>query len=97
MWSTLTFCQFFFSRAEMRVGKRGCKWNRKVHTKHDVGEHLVVCHLDVANGDTETQNLLQLKLDGRADFVQFARQVLGMRDGGRELASCTQMSVIRTK
>ena len=56
----------------MRASKRGCKWNRKVHTKHDVGEHLVVCHPDVANGETEAQNLLQLELDGRADFIELA-------------------------
>jgi hypothetical protein len=70
MWSDLTFCQFFLSRdtkkliAEMCMSKWSCKWNKRVHTEHDVGEHLVVCHLDVANGDTEAQNLLQLELDG---------------------------------
>ena len=37
-------------------------------TQHDVGKHLVLSHIDVADGDTQAEDLLELELDGRADF-----------------------------
>ena len=55
-------------------------------TKHDVGEDLVVVHLDVADGDTQAEDLLQLELDGRADLSELVAQVLSVRDGGGALA-----------
>ena len=58
-------------------------------TKHDVAEHLVVGHLDVADGDTQAENLLELELDGRADLSELVLEVLGVRDGRRELAGYT--------
>ena len=33
-------------------------------TEHDVGEDLVVGHLDEADSDAQAENLLQLELDG---------------------------------
>ena len=56
-------------------------------TKHDVGEDLVIVHLDVADGDTQAENLLQLELDRRADLGDLVVQVLSVGDGGGELAS----------
>lgn len=58
-------------------------------TQHDVTENLILSHLDVANSDTQAENLLELELDGRADLSKLAGQVLSVRDGGRELAGCT--------
>ncbi len=58
------------------------------HTKHDVGKDLVIVHLDVANGDTQAEDLLQLELDGRADLSELVLEILCVRDRGRELASC---------
>ena len=55
-------------------------------TQHDVGEDLVVGHLDVADGDAQAKNLLELELDRRADLVQLVREVLRVRDGRGELA-----------
>ena len=55
-------------------------------TQHDVTEDLVLSHLDVADSDTKAENLLQLELDGRADLSELVAQVLGVRDGGGELA-----------
>jgi hypothetical protein len=40
----------------------------------------------VADGDAEAEHLLQLELDRRADLGQLVRQVLRVRDRGRELA-----------
>ena len=57
-------------------------------TQHDVSENLVVRHLDVADGDTQAKNLLELELDGRANLGNLVLEVLSVRDGGRELASC---------
>ena len=61
-----------------------------VRTQHDVAENLVLSHLDVADGDTQAENLLELELDRRADLNDLAAQVFGRADGGRELASCSQ-------
>lgn len=60
---------------------------RWVRTQHDVSKDLVVVHLDVANGDTEAQDLLQLEFDGGADFGELVREVFSVRDGSRELSS----------
>ena len=56
------------------------------HTQHDIAENLVLGHLDVADSDTQAENLLELELDGRADLSQLVVKVLGVRDGRRELA-----------
>ena len=68
-------------------------------TQHDVGKDLVVGHLDVANGDTQAENLLKLELDRRADLGDLVRKVLRVRDGGGELAGLKRrgMSGCRTQ
>lgn len=35
-----------------------------VDAQHDVGDQLVLGHLNVSDGDTHAKNLLQLELDG---------------------------------
>ena len=55
-----------------------------IRTQHDVAENLVLSHLDVADGDTQAENLLELELDRRADFGELAREFLVVRDGRRE-------------
>lgn len=45
-------------------------------TKHDIGEDLVIGHLDVADSDTQTQDLLELELDGGADLSDLVGEVL---------------------
>ena len=37
---------------------------KRGRTQHDVGENLVVRHLNVADGDTQAKHLLELELDG---------------------------------
>ena len=64
------------------------KRDEVVDGKHDVGDELLLLHLDVADGDTHAENLLELELDGGLDLGDLAAQVVGVRDGGRELASC---------
>ena len=57
-------------------------------TQHDVGKDLVVGHLDVADSDTQAKDLLKLELDRRANLGDLVVEVLRVRDGGGELASC---------
>jgi len=61
--------------------------DQEVDAKHDVTQDLVFSHLDVADGDTQAENLLELELDGRTDLGDLAVKVLIVRDGGGELAS----------
>lgn len=62
-----------------------------VDGQHDVGDQLVLGHADISNSDTHAQHLLQLKFDGRLDFVDLAAQVLVVGDWGREFSSFLQM------
>lgn len=62
------------------------KGDEVVDGQHEVGNELVLGQVDVTDGDTETQHLLELELDGRLDVVHLGLHVLGVGDGGRELA-----------
>ena len=59
----------------------------KGRTQHDVREHLVLGHANVADGNTQAEHLLKLELDGRTDLSELVAQILSVRDGSRELAS----------
>ena len=100
MCRDLTFCQFFLS-SETRKLMPGSKgeyehlsyvYKNTRRTQHDIAENLVISHLDVADGDTQAKDLLQLELDSRADLSQLVVQVLSMGHRSRELASCKQVS-----
>lgn len=64
------------------------KRDKVVDGQHDVGDQLLLGHLDVADGDTHAEHLLELELDSRLDLVHLAAKVLSVRDGRGELASC---------
>ena len=66
-------------------------------TQHDVREDLIVGHLDVANGDTQAENLLELELDRRADLGDLVLEVLGVRDGRGELAGLGETGAEQTR
>lgn len=59
-----------------------------VDGEHEVGNKLLLGHIDVADSDTKAQHLLELELDGGLDVVDLVLHVLGVGDGGRELAGC---------
>ena len=59
-------------------------------TQHDVCKNLVLSHLDMADSDTQAEHLLKLELDGRTDLSELVTQILSVRDGSRELASCVK-------
>jgi hypothetical protein len=58
-----------------------------VDGQHDVSDQLVLSHANVSDGNTETQHLLELELDGALDVIDLGGQVLGVGDGGGELSS----------
>lgn len=61
--------------------------DQEVDGQHGVGKQFIIGHLDVTNGDSQTQDLLQLELESRLDFVDLLLQVFGVRDGSGELSS----------
>jgi len=64
------------------------KKKKKVLTQHDVTQDLVVVHLDMANSNTEAQDLLELELDSGADLRDLVVEIFGVGDGSGELAGC---------
>lgn len=66
--------------------------DKVVDGQHDVGDQLVLGHANVADSDAHAQNLLELELDGRLNFGNLGAEVVGVRDGGRELASCGRLA-----
>lgn len=61
--------------------------DKEVDRQHGVGHDLVLGHVDVADGDTETEDLLELELDGRSDFIDLSSEILRVRDRGGEFTS----------
>jgi len=61
--------------------------DKEVDAKHDISKNLVVCHLDMANGNTQAKDLLQLELDGGADLSDLVVEIFSVRYGGGELSS----------
>jgi len=60
--------------------------DQEVDGQHGVGHDLVLLHVDVTDGDGETEHLLQLEFDGRSDLVDLLGQVLAVGYRGGELA-----------
>ena len=58
-----------------------------VDSQHDVGDQLVLSHANIADSDTHAQNLLQLELDSRLDFVDLGAEIFVVGDGSREFTS----------
>lgn len=61
--------------------------DEEVDGQHDVGEDLVLSHGDVADGDTEAKDLLQLELDRGADLIELVGHVLSVGERSGELSS----------
>lgn len=61
--------------------------DKVVDSQHDVGDQLVFTHTNIANSDTQAEDLLQLEFDSRFDFGDLAVHILIVRDGGREFTS----------
>ncbi|GMT29538.1 hypothetical protein PFISCL1PPCAC_20835, partial [Pristionchus fissidentatus] len=64
--------------------------DEEVDSKGDVGDELLLAHLDVSDGDGEAENLLHLELDGGLDLVNLGSERFGVRDDGRELSGLVE-------
>ena len=71
--------------------------NEEVDGQHDVGNQLVFSHTDVTDGNTETENLLQLELDGSSQFIGLIGQRVVVRNGGRELTDLVETGTQKTR
>ncbi len=58
--------------------------DQEVDGQHGVGDNLVLFHVNVSDGDTETQDLFKLEFDGGSDFGDFTTEIFVVRDWGRE-------------
>lgn len=69
------------------------KRDKVVDGKHDVGDQFLLGHANVADGDTQAQNLLKLELDGGLDFGDLGVHVLSVGERSREFTSCDHVSI----
>lgn len=70
--------------------------DQEVDGQHDVSNQLVFGHGNVANGDTQAEDLLQLELDGGTDFIGLDLQVIVVGDGSGELADLVKTGTQKT-
>lgn len=52
--------------------------DQEIDGQHSVGGDLVFGHVNVANGNTEAEDLLELELDGRLDLVDLVGEIVGV-------------------
>lgn len=71
--------------------------DKVVDGQHNVGHKLVLGHADVADGNTEAENLLKLELDGGLDLGDLGVHVLGVREGGREFTGWSLLVATKHK
>jgi hypothetical protein len=70
-----------------RLFKRNSTMEQSIRrTQHHISKHLVIGHLDVANGDTQAKNLFELELDGGTNFSDFVAEVFTVGNRSRKLA-----------
>lgn len=66
-------------------------------TKHDIGKNLVIVHIDVAYGNAQTQDLLELEFDGGPNLGDLVVEVLSVGYGSRELSSLGKTGTKETR
>jgi hypothetical protein len=71
--------------------------DKVVDGQHDVGNQLLRGHADVADSDSQAENLLELELDGGLDLVDLASQVVVVGDRGGELAGLGETGTEETR
>ena len=92
MWSDPTFCHYFDVSYVQSSQKRLAyllleERDQEVDGQHGVLHDVVFRHVDVSDSDTETEDLLQLELDGGLDFGDLSCEILRVGDRGGELSS----------
>jgi len=71
--------------------------NEEVDAQHDVAKNLIIIHLDVADGNTQAEDLLELELDGGAYFGDLAVEVLRVGNRSREFSSLGETGTKETR
>jgi hypothetical protein len=71
--------------------------DQEVDGQVEVSLQLFRGHLNVTDGNTQAQNLLQLELDGRADVSDLLLDVIIVSDRGRELVHLVQLGTQDTR
>ena len=61
------------------------QWDKEVHSKLNVQDHLLLSHLHVTDGDVQAHYLFELELDGGFNLVHFVLDILLRRHTRREL------------
>jgi hypothetical protein len=51
-------------------------WGKR--TEHNIGKNLVIVHIDMADGNTQTQDLLELELDSGTNLGELVGEVLSV-------------------
>ena len=68
-----------------------------VDGQHDVTNQLILSHLNVADSDTQAENLLQLELDGGLDFGDLGTQIFVVGDWSWEFTSLGKTGTQETR
>lgn len=70
--------------------------NQEVNSDVDVGEELLLGHLDVADSNTKAKSLLELELDGGLNLINLLIHLLGVLDKTRELTGLVKTGSQKT-
>ena len=68
--------------------------DQEVHGQVNVLDQFLLGHANITNGNTQTQHLLHLELDGGLEVQSLLLQVVTVGDQGRELASLVEREFI---
>ncbi len=72
------------------------KRDKKVDSNVDIGEKLLLSHLNVANSSGEAESLLKLELDSGLDLISLVLQFLLVSKETRELAGLVETGTQET-
>jgi hypothetical protein len=68
-----------------------------INRQHNIADQLILGHADIAHRDPQTKHLLELELDGALDLGHLDVEVLGVGDGGGELAGLGEAGAEETR
>jgi len=71
--------------------------DKVVNSQHDVGDQLILGHLNVSDSDTHTQDLLQLEFDGGLDFIDLGAEIFVVGNWGWEFTSLGETGTQETR
>ena len=71
--------------------------NEEVDGQDEVSLEIRFSHVDVTDGDTEAEDLLELELDGGLDLVDLSLDIVSVGDGGREHTHLVELRADKTR